>query len=265
MKNIISSAVIFIVIVSCQHNNKTVIDVEESEWGINSTLVLIDNSTHKILYEYNQKIANHRVAPCSTFKIWNTLIANECGIISNENEIIYKWDGKERSIKNWNKDLSLKEAFQVSCVPAFQDIAFRINPERMQHWINYIDYGDKNINAGIKLFWLPEKNRKTILISPKEQAILLDNLISNNLNFSAESIHLLKNIMKSTVTNHGTLYGKTGSVTNEHGNYIMGWYVGFIESKDKVIVFAALINGENITGKHVKEKIEKLFIRYNLL
>ena len=57
--------------------------------------------------------ATERMAPCSTFKIWNALIGLESGIIASADEAFYRWDGQTRAIPAWNKNLTLKEAFQA--------------------------------------------------------------------------------------------------------------------------------------------------------
>ena len=54
--------------------------------------------------------------PASTFKIVNSLIGIQTGIITDENMVI-KWDGVKRWNEDWNKDLTMKEAFAVSAVP----------------------------------------------------------------------------------------------------------------------------------------------------
>ena len=140
--------------------------------GREGTLVIIDCSSGAIS-DFRPNAAAERVPPCSTFKIWNALIGFESGIIASAEEPFYRWDGQTRAISAWNKDLTLKEAFQASCVPAFQALARQIDPERMQSWIEKLGYGDRDISAGIDVFWLPAKGRKTILISPVEQAQLM--------------------------------------------------------------------------------------------
>ena len=59
-----------------------------------------------------------RTLPASTFKIINTLIALETGVIADENEIV-KWPGKTDTVKYGYRpdiyhDMSLKEAFKRS-------------------------------------------------------------------------------------------------------------------------------------------------------
>lgn len=54
--------------------------------------------------------------PASTYKIINTLIGLETGVIPDENYVI-KWDDVKRDISAWNQDHTLQSAFRVSAVP----------------------------------------------------------------------------------------------------------------------------------------------------
>ena len=129
--------------------------------GRRGAFVLIDCSSGASS-DFRPEASSEKLAPCSTFKIWNTLIGLESGILSTAEEAFYQWDGVIRPIPEWNRNLTLKEAFRVSCVPAFQNLARQIGPRRMQSWINQIDYGNRDLSAGIDVFWLPAKGRKTI-------------------------------------------------------------------------------------------------------
>ena len=97
----------------------------------NGTFVLIDCSS-EVTSIFHPELSKERLPPCSTFKIWNTLIGLENGIITSPEEAFYKWDGEVRFIPEWNRDLTLKEAFRVSCVPAFQNLARKTGAERMR-------------------------------------------------------------------------------------------------------------------------------------
>ncbi len=232
--------------------------------GREGTFVIIDCSTSEI-HDFYPNTSSKRIAPCSTFKIWNTLIGLESGLISSSDESFYKWDGIERSILAWNKDLTLQEAFQASCVPAFQSLARKIGPKKMHSWIDKIGYGNKDTSAGIDVFWLPASGRRTILISPMEQAQLIYKLISGNMPFSDKSIAAVKDIMKVRETDLGTLYGKTGTATNETGTYVLGWYVGFVESKGKTYAFACTATGDNVMGKDSRVIVERILMKQGIL
>src|ERR1700756_3631071 len=70
--------------------------------------------------------------PASTFKIPNSLIALETGVVQDPDKDLFPWDGVKRPIEAWNKDHTLRSAIAVSAVPVYQEIARRIGPERME-------------------------------------------------------------------------------------------------------------------------------------
>lgn len=215
--------------------------------------------------DFRPEASSEKLAPCSTFKIWNALIGLESGILSTAEEAFYQWDGVIRPIPDWNRNLTLKEAFRASCVPAFQNLARQIGPRRMQSWINSIGYGDGDLSAGIDIFWLLAKGRKTILISPKEQAQLIGKLVSGKLPFSAKSLAVLKDIMLIKRTGHGILYGKTGSGADDNGTYALGWFVGYVESQGRTYAFACAAKGHNVMGKDARAIVEKVLEGQGLL
>lgn len=196
--------------------------------------------------------------PCSTFKIWNTAIGLETGMVKDPDATFWKWDGQERPIADWNKDQTLRSAFWVSCVPAFQDLARQIGKDRMAEWLGKIGYGDQNIEAGVDVFWLPQPpDRKTLLISPKQQAELLVKLVDGQLPFSAQTQATLKNIMLVRKSEHGTLYGKTGSGDGAVKEESIGWFVGWVETgAGKRHAFSCLLKGEGVTGKDARDAAE---------
>lgn len=205
---------------------------------------------------FNPKLAGTPFAPCSTFKIWNTLIGLENGLITSADQDFYHWDGEKRFIPDWNKNLTLKQAFQVSCVPAFQELARQIGAPRMQAALDKIGYGDRNISAGIDVFWLPAPGRKTILITPLEQAALMQKLATGDLPASPKALEVLKEIMTARSTLRGTLYGKTGSSGKDAEGQSLGWYVGYIETNGRSLAFACLVRGQDLMGKDARAIVE---------
>ncbi len=92
--------------------------------------------------------------------------------------VVPKYEALE--IPGWNRNLTVREAFEASCVPAFQGLARQIGAERMQSWIDIVDYGNRNMSALIDVFWLPSKGRQTILISPMEQSRLMQRIVAGD-------------------------------------------------------------------------------------
>ena len=228
--------------------------------------VFMDCSSNEAV-RYNPAVTAERLTPCSTFKIWNTLLGLELKLIASPDEPFWTWDGEARSIADWNRDLSLKEALRVSCVPAFQGLARNIGPERMQAWIDTLGYGDRDISAGIDIFWLPRESKKSIQISPDEQAALIRNLLKGSLPVSEHSRTVLAEMLTVSTTPVGTLYGKTGTgpLLGVEPAVNIGWFVGSVQSGTRLISFACLLKGENVMGKDAKAIVETILTRNGLL
>jgi len=54
--------------------------------------------------------------PASTFKIVNSIIALETGVVENDSTM-FKWNGEKRRLPIWEQDLTFRDAFHFSCVP----------------------------------------------------------------------------------------------------------------------------------------------------
>jgi len=266
IKTLVLQISIITMTIGCSSNKSLQDAVNYKMAGISGTIVFIDLSSDKEIV-YNSQLANARTTPCSTFKIWNTLIGVENNLINSENDLFYKWDGEVRAIADWNKNLTLKEAFQFSCVPAYQILAIKTGSSNMQKWINKIGYGDRNISAGIDIFWLSRPNKKSIKISPKEQALLIKKLVNDQLEFTDKSKQILKTVMLYKQTEQSTLYGKTGSGQNidDITDNNIGWYVGYVINKNGNYSFSCLINDKKASGNVARQMIEQILIESKLL
>lgn len=151
--------------------------------GRDGALVLIDCKSGKT-ERHNPALCARTLPPCSTFKIWNTAIGLETGILTGADQPFFKWDGEKRFIEDWNQDLTLRQAYAFSCVPAYQALARQIGHARMDGWIHKLGYGNEDTASGNDVFWLPAPDRKPILISPDEQADLIRRLVNGDLPFS---------------------------------------------------------------------------------
>ncbi|MCA9395799.1 MAG: class D beta-lactamase [Candidatus Omnitrophica bacterium] len=207
-----------------------------------------------------------RLPPCSTFKIYNTLIGLELGLIKGADDPWYEWDGVHRDIDGWNQNLTLREAFRVSAVPAYQILARQVGVARMKQYVGALNYGTKDISAGIDIFWLSRAGNASIAISADEQVVLLNQFLDGNLPFSEKNVAILRDVMQVLKTEKGTLYGKTGSGMDSKGNWFLGWFVGFLESGDEAYVFACNITrGDSPSGKAAREIVENVFKSQGLL
>jgi beta-lactamase class D len=239
--------------------------VEEAFRGKQAVLVVTDTLTGET-YVSDPALAREAFGPCSTFKIWNTLIGLELGILRNPDDPFWKWDGEKRSFSDWNRDLTLRDAFQASCVPAFQKLAREIGSKRMQEWLDKLGYGNKDMCNRPDSFWLPRAGQPNILITPEEQAVLLNKLVTGKLPVKRETVDTLLNIMQIESTSRSTLFGKTGSGlrTAKEGpsadnDFDMGWLVGVLDSGGHKYSYACLILGAGLGGKDARSAVQKIF------
>ena len=222
--------------------------------NIKGCFLLYDLNQNKYL-GYNLSRTDSAFIPASTFKIFNSLVALETGVIKDENEII-KWDGVDRNYSEWNKDNNMRSAFKYSVVWFYQELARRIGQSRMQKYIDTVGYGNKNINGGIDLFWLQGDLR----ITPKEEISLLVKLYKNDLPFSQRTTDIVKDIMIFEKTDKYILRAKTGwgaRVTPQ-----TGWFVGYVVRGNNVFFFANNIDIYKDDDANERIPISKDILKY---
>lgn len=203
------------------------------ERGIEGTIV-ISSLDGKTEYVHNNNRAETRLVTASTFKIPNSLIALEEGVIRNEQEVL-KWDGKDSGFPACNKDQNLQTAFSNSCVWTYQELARRIGPEKYKKHLKQLDYGNQKISPELTSFWLAGD----LLITPQEQIAFLKKLYADKLPYRPDTIQTVKKIMINEQTPYYTIRAKTGWANQL--NPQIGWFVGYVEAKGQVWFFATNI------------------------
>jgi beta-lactamase class D len=187
--------------------------------------------------------------PASTFKIANSLIALETGVVADTDKEVFKWDGVKRSIEPWNKDHTLRSAFAASAVPVYQDIARRIGAERMQKYLDLLDYGNHDIGGGIDQFWLTGDLR----IDPMQQVDFIDRLRRGVLPVSKRSQELVRDILVVTKVGDSIIRAKSGLLGAEVGKPSLGWMVGWAEKGPAQTVFA--LNMDCLEPRHIAARM----------
>ena len=232
---------------------------QTSTYSENSEIMLIVNAAR----------ANLALSPFSTFKIPNTLIALDSGQIPNTVDKL-SYDKNKYPMQAWwpsswtNVEHNMTTAFKASVVPIYRQIATEIGEENMQLYIDDFAYGNQDISSGLDHFWL----NGSLKISAIEQVRFLQKMYRGQIPVSPQSLDQLKEIMLVEENENYSLYAKTGTGktklhSNEEGESILGWYVGFVENKKGVHFFAfnltrssyAKINAERIhTVRHHLKK-----------
>lgn len=227
--SVLSFCLIAIFISSC----KDVRITEHKDWGKyfenkgikNACFILRDNN-HESVHYYNRARCLERFLPASTFKIFNSMVALETAVAADD-QLVIKWDSVVRR-PEWDKDMNMREAFKVSCVPYYQEIASRVGPKRMQHFLDTMKYGNMQMGGQIDNFWL----NNTLKISADEEMGLLKRMYFAELPMSERTQRIVKTMMLQETTPAYNLYYKTG--TGEVNGKTTYWIVGFVEKIVKV-------------------------------
>ncbi len=225
---------------SCSPNNVKINNSIQQYFDSNNvtgSFGLYDNGTGEFTIYNLKRYKDSSYLPASTFKIVNSLIGIETGRIINEKMVI-KWDGIVRAIPEWNKDLTMEEAFKASAVPYYQEVARQIGKDTMKYWLDSLKYGNHVISSAIDTFWLDN----SLKITADEQLGLVKKLFFTQLPFQKRTQEIVKKVMLQESNANYKLSYKTGLGRLPNGNSL-GWIVGWIEENKHPYFFVLNIEG----------------------
>jgi beta-lactamase class D len=234
------------------------------ENNVKGCFALYNNSTDKFTVYDLARYKDSVFLPASTFKIINSLIGLQTGIITNDSMVI-KWDGIKRWVPEWNKDLTMYEAFRVSSFPYYQEVARRIGKDTMQSWLDSIGYGAGKkdtgyiIKSAVDTFWLDN----SLKLTPDEQLGMVRKLYFGELPFFKTHQETVKRAMLWEDDANYRLSYKTGWGRDEKGNNV-GWVVGWIEENRHPYFFVLNIESpdKNFDMPVIRKKILKDILKH---
>ncbi len=269
-------ALSLLLITSCsvnKANNDDSLKRYFDENKVEGCFTMLNNADGKVTV-YNMKYDTMRFSPASTFKIFNSLVGLQTGIILDDKMQI-KWDGIKRGNNDWNKDMDMTEAFKINSVPYYQEVARRIGKDTIQQWIDSVGYGNRDISGPVDSFWL----NNTLKISPDEQLGLVKKLYFDQLPFRKSVQQMVRDVM---LQENNTAYklsyktgwgfgedarpparaGSDGDGSDGQGNAI-GWLVGWIEENKHVYFFVTFVKApvRDIDMKNVSLNITKSILK----
>lgn len=135
----------------------------------------------------------------------------------------------------------------------------------MQKKLDELEYGNGDIsdwegrlntnnnNPVLTGFWI----ESSLLISPKEQAEVMERIFGDNTDYSEETLTSLKQVMLLPEQNSAdiSIYGKTG-MGKANGIVIDSWYTGFADVNANRIYFCVYLgetDNENVSSARAKE------------
>ncbi len=215
--------------------------------NIDGTIVLESFNTGQ-RHVHNDLRSNQPFTAASTFKILNTLIALEEGVISGADATI-PWDGTAYENADWNHDQTLESAFKVSCVWCYQELARKVGAEKYPAYLHSAHYGHLHEPFNETEFWLDG----SLTISAEQQIAFLRQVVNRSIPFNSSNYDTLKTIMLAEVTPFYRLYAKTGWSTRSIPN--VGWYVGYVETAGDVWLFSLNIDTRDTSDLPLRKKI----------
>lgn len=215
--------------------------------GIDGCFVFYDLQNNR-LTGFNQKRAETRYIPASTFKAVNSVIGLSVGAVADVDTPL-PYGGQPQSMKEWEKDMGLREAIKVSNVPIYQELARRIGLEKMKEEVKKMGYGNGQIGDKVDRFWLDGP----LAISAVEQARLMARLAGMDLPQSRAAQAQTREIMLRDYGSGWSLYAKTGTALARKPG--VAWLVGWIEKEGRIYPFAMNLE---VTGSDwlIKERMD---------
>lgn len=256
--------VVVTLLTACNTNNVTQDDSLKKyfdEAGVQGTFGIFDNAQGQFTVYNLTRFRDSVYLPASTFKIFNSLAALGTGVIFSDT-VVVPWDGVVRmgpggdTMHQWNKDMNMQEAFEVSNVGFYQEMARRIGKDTMQLLLDSVGLGRRydtfRITDNIDKFWLDN----SLKVTADEQLGLVKRLYFKQLPFQNREQEMVKAMMIRERNDKYILAYKTGWGTTEKGNQL-GWLVGWIEENKHVYPFVMNIESTdaNINMREVRLKI----------
>ncbi|MFN3868854.1 MAG: class D beta-lactamase [Hyphomicrobiaceae bacterium] len=229
------------------------LDAVLREAGISGCFAHLDTATDRLTLANGVRAAE-RFIPASTFKFANALIALETGAVRDEHEV-FRWDGSAQPFPAWQQDLTFGEAFAVSSVPVFQQVARRIGPATYEAWLDRLGYGNGAVGDTVDRFWLDGPLR----ISAIEQAGFLAALGLGELPLSQASQAIVRRMALVEMPGAATLHLKTGWCTACAPD--VGWWTGWVDRGGRIDSFALNIDMTGAAELPRRAEIGKAMLR----
>jgi beta-lactamase class D len=239
--------------------------IDRTMGGADTCVVVADTASGRTLYQYGNAGACMRpLPPCSTFKIANSLIGLDLGLVTPKT--VFKWDRTPQPVKAWEADADMATAFKYSIVWWYQRLAQSVGHDRYVEKLKAFDYGSRDPAGPVQWFWLGPKVGGGLVISTRQQIDFLKRLYAGQLPVKPETAAFVRQIMvdETRADAKGGRYvmsGKTGSCSSTaDGSRSVGWWVGRLQTPSRDLLFAASLEAADAPpGGEVRQRIKDIF------
>lgn len=212
-----------------------------SRHGLSGSFAWMQRSQGRLRFSRSNLDVETGWLSCSTFKIANSIIALEEGVIKDEHHVL-KWDGVQHAPSAWNQDQDMQTAFRNSTVWYYRQIARRLSPEKYRRYLTRFAYGNGDLTAGLDRFWLEGGFR----VTHRQQINLLKAIDEETLPASRRALEIVKKIMIVESGDRGILRAKTGLCRDgAYPDHPIGWWVGTIETPTDRIYFSSFVTADS--------------------
>jgi beta-lactamase class D len=264
IKWITAGLLVTVALAACSPNNVTIDNSLKKYFDQNKVtgcFGLFDNGQgHFTIYNL-PRYSDSAYTPASTFKIVNSLIGLEEGTVADTNTI-FTWDSVVRQRTECNRDMTMWDAFRISCPPWYQELARRIGQPRMQHWLDTLGYAHRydtfKIKNNLDTFWLDNSAK----VTADEQLGLVKKLYFDQLPFQKRTQRIVRSMMLWENNANYKLSYKTGWNTTDKGNQL-GWIIGWIEENSHPYFFVLQVESpdKNVDFKTIRINLLKAILK----
>lgn len=214
--------------------------------GLEGCFVVL-NPVMDTLHVYNPERAKQGFLPASTFKIPMALMGLDTGAVKDVEEVI-PYGGTKEWLKDWERDMNLKEAMKLSNVAIFHQVAKRVGMVRIKSYLSSFDYGNQQTGDDIgRRFWL----EGPLEISALQQVEFLRRLSDGKIPLKKETLPAVRELTIYDNILGAAIYAKTGW-SGSTGQQV-GWWIGWVEVEGLNYPFA--LNAKIPTLEDAKKRI----------
>ena len=220
--------------------------------GFQGSFGLFDNGKGSFIIYNLHQFTDSLYSPASTFKIVNSLIGLETGVVADSSSLIQndpEAESRKQGFATGRSEcdtiLTMAQAFRRSCPNYYRELAQKLGVKTMQHYLDTLGYARKKSKfevtpKNLTQFWLNNE----LKVTADEQLGLMKKLYFDQLPFQKRSQRILRGMMLQEETLTYKLGFKTGTTDSNITGKEIGWLVGWIEENKHLFFFTLQVESK---------------------